>query len=80
MQDPFGIGVSILEISHRNDFYGELNEQTLQLLRKVFQIPSSHEVLMSAVGAQHHFGLLVQHLSLPGDVVLMPTQENGLIH
>lgn len=67
--DTFGIGVSILEISHRSRFYEDLNEHTLALIRSVFQVPQTHEVLMSVCGAQQHFSLLIQHLSKIGDPV-----------
>jgi phosphoserine aminotransferase len=67
--DTFGIGVSIVEISHRTPYYGALNDETLALIRQVFEVPETHTVLMSVVGAQQHFGLLIPHLSLPGDTI-----------
>ncbi|MES2614035.1 MAG: 3-phosphoserine/phosphohydroxythreonine transaminase [Bdellovibrionota bacterium] len=67
--DTFGIGVSILEISHRSNQYERLNEETLQLAREVFCVPNTHEVLFSVCGAQQHFSLLIQHLSAPNDEI-----------
>jgi phosphoserine aminotransferase len=69
LPDTFGIGVSILEISHRSKHYERLNEETLLLARDVFQVPQTHEILFSVCGAQQHFSLLIQHLSAPGDEI-----------
>ncbi len=67
--DSFNIGVSVLEISHRSTQYTELNEETLKLCRDVLNVPSTHSVLFSVCGAQQHFSLLPQHLSLPGETI-----------
>lgn len=67
--DTFGIGVSVMEISHRSKHYEALNEETLQLAREVFEVPPSHKLLFTPFGAQQHFSLLLNHLSLPGDTV-----------
>ena len=67
--DTFGIGVSILEISHRSAQYSELSERALSQCRKVLQIPPTHEVLITPFGAQQHFCLLPQNFSLPGDTI-----------
>lgn len=67
--DTFGIGVSVLEISHRSKQYEALNEETHALARAVFGIPDSHSVLFAHVGAQQHFSLLIPQLSLPGDTI-----------
>jgi phosphoserine aminotransferase len=67
--DTFGIGVSVLEISHRSKQYIQLSEETLSLARNVFQVPSTHSVLFSSCGAQQHFSLIPQHLSAPGEEI-----------
>ncbi len=67
--DTFGIGVSVMEISHRSKQYEQLNEETQDLARKVFQVPNSHSVLFSPCGAQQHFSLIPQHLSAPGEEI-----------
>lgn len=67
--DTFGIGVSVMEISHRSKQYENLNEETLSLARDVFEVPQSHKLLFTPFGAQQHFSLLLNHLSLPGDTV-----------
>jgi phosphoserine aminotransferase len=67
--DTFGIGVSVMEISHRSKQYEALNEETLRLAREVFEVPDSHKLLITPFGAQQHFSLLLNHLSRPGDTV-----------
>lgn len=67
--DTFGIGVSVMEISHRSKHYEALNEDTLQLARDVFEVPSTHKLLFTPFGAQQHFSLILNHLSVPGDTV-----------
>ena len=37
--------------------YEKLNEETLQLARKVFQVPNAHSILFNCCGAQQHFSL-----------------------
>jgi phosphoserine aminotransferase len=67
--DTFGIGVSIMEISHRSKYYEKINEETLFLAQKIFQVPNTHTLLFSVCGAQQHFSLVVQHLSAPNDEI-----------
>lgn len=67
--DTFGIGVSIMEISHRSTLYADLNDETLRLARSVFEVPDTHEIMFTPFGAQQHFCLLLDHLSMPGDTV-----------
>ena len=67
--DTFGIGVSIMEISHRSKQYVTLNEDTLKLANDVLEVPSTHKLLITPFGAQQHFSLLINHLSVPGDTI-----------
>ncbi|BBH54256.1 3-phosphoserine/phosphohydroxythreonine transaminase [Fluviispira sanaruensis] len=67
--DTFGMGVSIMEISHRSKQYEQLSQETLALARKTFQVPDTHSLLFSVCGAQQHFSLLTQHLSAPEDEI-----------
>lgn len=67
--DTFGIGVSIMEISHRSAQYGSLNAETLELCRNVFEVPTTHSIILSVCGAQQHFSLIPQHLSVSGDTI-----------
>lgn len=67
--DTFGIGVSVMEISHRSKQYEKLSEETLSLAKKVLQVPNTHSLLFSVCGAQQHFSLIPQHLSAPNDEI-----------
>jgi phosphoserine aminotransferase len=67
--DTFGIGVSVMEISHRSKQYTQLNEDTLKLANDVLEVPSSHKLLITPFGAQQHFSLLINHLSEAGDTI-----------
>ena len=67
--DTFGFGVSILEISHRSKQYDEVHTRALASTRRLLRVPDTHEILFTPFGAQQHFCLLLQQLTLPGDVV-----------
>lgn len=67
--DTFGIGVSVMEISHRSQQFESLNSETLDLAKNVFQVPDTHAVLFSVCGAQQHFSLLIQHLAAPQEEI-----------
>lgn len=67
--DTFGIGVSVMEISHRSKQYVNLSEDTLKLANDVFEVPASHKLIITPFGAQQHFSLLINHLSVPGDTI-----------
>lgn len=67
--DTFGMGVSILEISHRSKQYDEVNARAHAAARRVLRVPDTHEILYTPFGAQQHFCLLLQHLSVPGETV-----------
>lgn len=61
--DTFGIGVSVMEISHRSKHYERLNDETLEMARRILGVPQTHSLLFSVCGAQQHFSLLIAHLS-----------------
>jgi phosphoserine aminotransferase len=67
--DTFQNGVSILEVSHRSKHYIEVNDRVHTQLRKVLQIPVTHEVMLTPFGAQQHFCLLPQNFSLVSDTI-----------
>ncbi|RDB37224.1 3-phosphoserine/phosphohydroxythreonine transaminase [Spirobacillus cienkowskii] len=67
--DTFGIDVSIMEISHRSKYFEKLNEETHAIAKKVFQVPNTHSILFTCCGAQQHFSLIPQHLSIAGDEI-----------
>lgn len=67
--DTFGIGVSVMEVSHRSKYYEKLNNETLELARRLLGVPQTHSLLFSVCGAQQHFSLLIAHLSALKDEI-----------
>jgi phosphoserine aminotransferase len=67
--DTFGLGVSIMEISHRSSQYAEVNARAHASAKRLLGVPDTHELFFTPFGAQQHFCLLLQQLTLPGDVV-----------
>lgn len=53
-----GIGMSIMEISHRSKEYEHLNDETQQLLRELLNIPDGYNILFLQGGASSQFALI----------------------
>lgn len=53
-----GIGMSIMEISHRSKEYEQLNDETQQLLRELLNIPEGYHILFLQGGASSQFALI----------------------
>lgn len=53
-----GVGMSILEISHRSKTFGRILEQAEANLRRLLRIPDDYHVLFFQGGAQLQFGML----------------------
>ncbi|CAG7650441.1 Phosphoserine aminotransferase [Paenibacillus solanacearum] len=53
-----GIGMSIMEISHRSSQYEELNAETQQLLKELFAIPDGYKVMFMQGGASTQFATI----------------------
>ncbi|WP_442601564.1 3-phosphoserine/phosphohydroxythreonine transaminase [Paenibacillus sp. KN14-4R] len=63
-----GIGMSIMEISHRSKEYEALNEETQQLLKELLQIPDGYKVLFLQGGASSQFAMIPMNFLRPGKV------------
>ena len=48
-------GVSILELSHRSEYFAELLEQSKHLLRTTYSLPDNYHILFMAGGATFQF-------------------------
>ncbi|QIK39182.1 phosphoserine transaminase [Caldichromatium japonicum] len=57
-----GVGLSILGVSHRSDWFAELVDQTERDLRALLRLPESHAVLFLQGGASLQFSLVPMHL------------------
>ena len=63
-----GVGMSILEISHRSAAFDEIIEQAEANLRKLLGIPDNYRVLFLQGGAQLQFAMTAMNLLKPGKV------------
>jgi phosphoserine aminotransferase len=64
--DADGIGLSILEISHRSKDYAAVTEGAERLCHEVLGIPETHQVLFLQGGATHQFAMVPLNLRREG--------------
>ncbi|MCM2676671.1 3-phosphoserine/phosphohydroxythreonine transaminase [Alkalicoccobacillus plakortidis] len=55
-------GMSVMELSHRSSDYDAVHQQTKQLLKKLMNIPDTHEILFIQGGASLQFAMLPYNL------------------
>jgi phosphoserine aminotransferase len=63
-----GIGMSIMEISHRSSHYEKVNDETQQLLKELFSIPSGYQVQFLQGGASTQFAMIPMNFLKPDKV------------
>lgn len=68
LTDYQGIGMSIMEVSHRSSAYDEVHEQAMQRVKDLLQVPSNYNILFMQGGASTQFGLIPMNF-LRGDQV-----------
>jgi len=72
-----GVGMSVLEISHRSKTYTEINHAANQALRDLLSVPDSHKILFLQGGARLQFSMVPMNLlrgsEQPADYVLSGT-------
>lgn len=66
--DYKGIGMSIMEISHRSKEYEAVNDETQQLLLELLELPKGYKVMFLQGGASLQFAMLPMNLLAPGKV------------
>lgn len=66
--DYQGIGMSIMEISHRSSQYENLNNETQSLMKELFGIPDGYKVMFLQGGASTQFGMIPMNFLRPGTV------------
>jgi phosphoserine aminotransferase len=64
--DYAGAGMSLIEMSHRGKQYDAVHNQALQLLREVFGVPDTFEILFLQGGATLQFGMVPMNLRVEG--------------
>ena len=62
MLDFNDTGISILEHSHRGKHYDALHNQTIALIRQLFSVPDSYDVLFMSGGASAQFAMVPMNL------------------
>jgi phosphoserine aminotransferase len=61
-----GIGMSIMEISHRSAEYEAVHNETQALIRELFGVPQGYQVLFLQGGASTQFAMVPMNLLPPG--------------
>jgi phosphoserine aminotransferase len=64
--DFAGSGMSVMEHSHRGKEYEAVHDEALSLLRKLLDVPASHEILLLQGGASMQFALIPMSFLPPG--------------
>ncbi|WNR43541.1 3-phosphoserine/phosphohydroxythreonine transaminase [Paenibacillus roseipurpureus] len=63
-----GIGMSIMEISHRSAEYEQVHNETQALLKRIFGIPDGYQILFLTGGASSQFAMIPMNFLKPGKV------------
>ncbi|WP_248930309.1 3-phosphoserine/phosphohydroxythreonine transaminase [Paenibacillus hamazuiensis] len=66
--DYKGIGMSIMEISHRSGEYEQVNDETQSLLKELMGIPDGYKVLFLQGGASTQFAMIPMNFLKAGQV------------
>ncbi len=66
--DYQGIGMSLMEVSHRGKAYKAVHEEALANLRDLLELSSDHEILFLQGGATGQFAMVPLNLLRPGQV------------
>ena len=60
--DYKGIGMSIMEVSHRSKEYEQINDETQQLMSELLGLPTGYKVLFMQGGASTQFAMIPMNL------------------
>ncbi|MGG1551999.1 3-phosphoserine/phosphohydroxythreonine transaminase [Paenibacillus ferrarius] len=63
-----GIGMSIMEISHRSAEYEQVHNETQELLKRIFGIPAGYQILFLQGGASTQFAMIPMNFLKAGKV------------
>jgi len=61
-----GMGMSLVEMSHRSKTVVAVHEQALALMRELLNVPDSHKILFLGGGATLQFGMIARNLLAGG--------------
>ncbi len=59
-----GHGLSIMEASHRSKMYDEVHNEALSLIRELYKVPDTFDILFLQGGASMQFAMVPMNLSL----------------
>lgn len=65
--DYNGIGMSIIETSHRSKSYDEVHNEAINNIRNVYKVPENYEILFLQGGASSQFFMIPMNLLNPND-------------
>lgn len=68
LTDFRGIGLSLMEISHRSSEYETLHNETLQLFNELLQLPKGYQVLLLPGGGSLQFTMIPMNFITPGKI------------
>lgn len=68
LSDFKGIGMSLMEISHRSKEYEEIHDETQQLFKELLQLPEEYKVLFLQGGASTQFSMIPMNFLVPGKI------------
>ncbi len=69
LTDWLGLGMSVMEVSHRSKHFVAAAQQAEALMRELMGVPDDYEVLFLQGGATGQFSAIPQNLSGPDDTV-----------
>jgi phosphoserine aminotransferase len=61
-----GTGMSVMEHSHRGKEYEAVHDEAIALIRELYGVPASYDVLFLQGGASHQFAMVPMNLLAPG--------------
>ena len=66
MVDYHGLGLSLVEASHRSGEYDEVHHSALRGIRSLLDVPDTHDILFLGGGATMQFAMVPMNLMGPG--------------
>ena len=66
MTDYHGLGLSLVETSHRSNEYDEVHESAIGGIRALLDVPDTHDILLLGGGATVQFAMVPMNLMPPG--------------
>jgi len=66
VKDLNGIGMSVLEISHRSKFFEDIINQAKEDIKELLNLPDNYEVLFLQGGASHQFAMIPYNFLVKG--------------